>query len=143
MHKYAEFLDPKMRSPFSLFICDLDRYKKINDNYGHKAGDAILQNVAGILAQHCRDNDSVYRWGGDEFVMVMPGTDLEECKKIADEIRTDVKDSSVTVSVLPIKVTMSIGCCLYDRSKTIEENINVADDKLFTAKDSGRNKVFG
>ena len=143
MHKYSEYLDPNMRSPFSIFICDLDRYKKINDNYGHKAGDAILQNVAGILAQHCRDNDSVYRWGGDEFVMVMPGTDLEECKKIADEIRIDVKDSSVTVSVLPIKVTMSIGCCLYDRSKTIEENINVADDKLFTAKDSGRNKVFG
>lgn len=143
MHKYAEFLDPKMRSPFSVFICDLDRYKKINDNYGHQAGDAVLQNVAGILAEHCGNNDTAYRWGGDEFVFVMPGTDTEECKKRADEIRLAVKDSSVKVSVLPIKVTISVGCCLYDRNKSIEENISVADDNLLSAKGSGRNCVVG
>lgn len=142
MHKYAEFLDPKMSSPFSIFICDLDRYKKINDNYGHNAGDAVLKNVASILSQHCGDLDTAYRWGGDEFVFVMPGTDLEECKQRADEIRQAVKDSSVTVSVLPIKVTMSAGCALYNRSKSIEENIAAADDNLFSAKDSGRNQVY-
>ena len=143
MHKYAEYLDPKMTSPFAMFICDLDRYKKINDNYGHKAGDAVLQNVAGILAQHCREHDTAYRWGGDEFVMVMPGTDMEECKQIANEIREDVKNSPVTVSVLPIKVTMSAGCCLYNRAKSIEENVSVADENLLIAKDNGRNRVEG
>lgn len=143
MHKYAEFLDPKFTSPFCVFICDLDKFKKINDNYGHTAADTVLQDIAGILAQHCRYNDSVYRWGGDEFVMVLPGTDLDECKKIADEIRLEVMKTSFKISVLPVKVTMSIGCCKYDRAKTIEENIAIADDNLFSAKDSGRNQVYG
>ncbi len=141
MHKYAEYLQPGMISPFAVFLCDIDKCKKINDNYGHQAGDEIVKNVAAILAQHCRTNDSVYRWDSDEFIMVMPATELEECKKIADEIREDIMNSPVKVSVLPIKSTASFGCILYDRKKTIEENVSLADDKLFTAKDNGRNQV--
>jgi len=143
MHKYAEYLQVGMKSPFAVFICDIDRFKRINDNYGHNIGDLIIKNVAGILSKHCPEHANAYRWGGDEFVVVMPGTELEECKRIAEEVRVEVKDSQVKASVLPIKATMSFGCSLYDRAKSIEENFAQADDNLYTAKDNGRNQVYG
>lgn len=142
MHKYAYYLQPEKTSPICIFICDIDRYKRVNDNYGHNAGDLVLQNVASILAENSVEQYTAYRWGGDEFVMFMPCTSLEEGKAVAEKVRTAVKESSVQAGVLPIKITMSFGCTLYDRNKTLEENISVADNCLFTAKDSGRNCVF-
>ena len=122
---------------------DPDFNSDIDKQTGYITLSVLVMPVAGVLAQHCRDYDSVYRWRDDEFVMVMPATDLDECKRIADEIRVDLMNSPFIISVLPVKVTMSFGCCKYDRAKTIEENIAVADENLFCAKDSGRNNVYG
>ena len=75
--------------------------------------------------------------------MVLPGADLEECKKIAEDIRAEIKDTPFKANGIAINTSMSFGCIKYDINKTIEENIAVADDNLFTAKDSGRNQVYG
>ncbi len=142
-HKYSEFIDTAAGKPVSLFLCDIDRYKKFNDNYGHTVGDDGIVYVADILRKHLRDGDSVYRWGGDEFVMVLPDTDLEGCKQIAEEVKADLNESRFKASGIPVKITLSFGCIQYDVRKSVKDNMAVADDYLFTAKDDGRNRVFG
>ncbi len=142
-HKYEEYIDTLADKPISMILCDIDRYKKFNDNYGHTIGDDGIVYVAEKLKQHLRDDDSVYRWGGDEFILLLPDTDLEGCKQIAEEIRADFNDSKFKANGIPVKITLSFGCLRYNVNKSVKDNIAVADDYLFTAKDDGRNRVYG
>ena len=125
----------------SFFICDLDKFKKVNDTYGHNAGDKILKHVADILASGCNETDAIYRWGGEEFIMIMCGADLKECVDKAEELRQKVEDSPCNVDGIHVRSTLSFGVCKFNPDLSIEDNINIADDKLYTAKDSGRNQV--
>ena len=83
----------------------------------------------------------MYRWGGEEFVMVMRDTDLEGAVKKAEEIRVKLMESDIDADGTTIRCTMSFGCTRFDPHKSIEENISAADEKLYTAKETGRNKV--
>lgn len=141
-HKYSVYLKPSNIKPLSMFICDLDKFKKINDDYGHNAGDAALGFVAKLISSHARESDTVYRWGGDEFIMLMGNTPLEECAEIAETIRAEIRDTQFFASGIPVNLSLSFGCIKYDIDKTIDENIAAADDNLFVAKDSGRNTVY-
>ena len=126
----------------SLFICDIDFFKKVNDTYGHNAGDAVLKHVAEIFRRNSRICDGVYRWGGEEFIVIMPDTNLTSAAEAAERIRRIVEESVCHFEDLDIKVTMSFGCTQIDPIKSIEDNINDADAKLYTAKENGRNRVI-
>lgn len=126
----------------SLFICDIDFFKKVNDTYGHNAGDAVLKHVASNFRQNSRICDGVYRWGGEEFIVIMPDTSAEQAAEAADRLRTCIMDSVCHFEDLDIKVTMSFGVTQLDPSKSIEDNIKDADEKLYKAKESGRNRVI-
>ena len=139
--KYKDYLIPDSGKTMSLFISDIDKFKTVNDTYGHNAGDDVLRFTAGLLESFCGDNASVYRWGGEEFVMIMRDTDLEGAVQKAEEIRLKLMDSDIEADGNTIRRTMSFGCARFDPAKTIEENISAADEKLYTAKETGRNKV--
>jgi diguanylate cyclase (GGDEF)-like protein len=137
--KYQAVLDSGR--PLSMFICDIDKFKRVNDTYGHNAGDDVLSFTAGQLSGACRENDSIYRWGGEEFIMLMPDTELAESVDIANAIREKIAASEVTADGNTLTVTMSFGCHKFEPGLTIEENISRADEHLYAAKEGGRNRV--
>ena len=139
--QFREYLIPEAGKTMSVFICDIDKFKRVNDTYGHNAGDDVLIFTAELLESFCSEKDSVYRWGGEEFVMVMRDTDLDGAVKKAEEIRLKLMDSDIEADGNTIRCTMSFGCALFDPAKAIEENVSVADARLYTAKETGRNKV--
>lgn len=126
----------------SLFICDIDFFKKVNDTYGHNAGDAVLRHVAEQFRKNARPCDGIYRWGGEEFICIMPDTDLKTGAEIAEKLRIAVMESVCEFEDLKIKVTMSFGVNQLEAGKSAEDNIKTADEKLYTAKESGRNRVI-
>lgn len=126
----------------SLFICDIDFFKKVNDTYGHNAGDAVLKHVADILRKNCRVCDGVYRWGGEEFIVILPVTDIDSTARIADRIRCLIKESVCHYNGYDIQITVSFGCARIDPALSIEENIKIADEKLYEAKKNGRDCVM-
>lgn len=133
---------PREGRTASLFICDIDFFKKVNDTYGHNAGDAVLVHVAGILEANAPEGCGVYRWGGEEFIIVFPDDTVSGAAQTAEKIRSTVEASVCRFEELEIKVTMSFGCTGLSPEKTIEDNISIADEKLYTAKESGRNRVI-
>lgn len=139
--RYKDYLIPGTDKTMSLFICDIDKFKNVNDTYGHNAGDDILEFTAHLVDSFCTGNDCVYRWGGEEFVMVMCDTELEDAVIKAESIRTKLMGTEITADGNTLHCSLSFGCALFDPQKSIEENISVADEKLYTAKETGRNKV--
>lgn len=141
--KFTKILtDPENLHDISLFICDIDFFKKVNDTYGHNAGDAVLRHVAQILYRNMRICDGVYRWGGEEFIAILPDTDMNGAAETAERIRKTIMASVCHFEELDIKITMSFGVTTIDRGKPIEDNIKDADEKLYKAKESGRNIVI-
>ena len=139
--KYKDYLIPGSGKIMSVFIGDIDKFKRVNDTYGHNAGDDVLIFTAELLESFCSEKDSVYRWGGEEFVMVMRDTDLDGIVKKAEEIRLKLQGSEIIADGNTLNCTMSFGCSLFEPTKSIEENISNADERLYTAKETGRNKV--
>lgn len=128
----------------SLLMIDVDRFKKINDKYGHTVGDRILQAVADMFKMYSRHVDTVARYGGEEFAIVLPETDREQAKIVAERLRKDVEKMEIYVEELEknLKTTISIGISSYPvNAETQEELIESADKALYRAKSTGRNKV--
>ena len=121
----------------ALIICDIDFFKKVNDTFGHNAGDAVLKHVAKILSAH----GNVYRWGGEEFLIVLDGAKISEAADLAEKIRLAIIDSVCLFDDKKISVTMSFGVAEINRALSLEENIKVADERLYRAKETGRNRV--
>lgn len=138
--KYNKVLDEGR--DLSMFICDIDKFKRVNDTYGHNAGDDVLSSVAQIMSDACEENQCVYRWGGEEFIMIMTNTTLEQCVAKAESIRKTIEKTPMNADGTIIDVTMSFGCRQFDSELSIEENVSVADGFLYTAKESGRNCVI-
>lgn len=126
----------------SLIICDIDFFKKVNDTYGHNAGDAVLKHTAEMFGKNCPNGANIYRWGGEEFIIVLPDKNLAGAAEAAEKLRFAIEKSVCRFEGLEIKVTMSFGCTGIDPEKSIEDNIQVADEKLYKAKESGRNIVI-
>lgn len=129
---------------FSLMMLDIDHFKKVNDTYGHVAGDAVLKSLAAILTQQVRDIDSVARFGGEEFVIILPETDGSGAKIMAERIRKTIAGSPFTLpDGVKIDVTVSIGIsCFPHCAINTEALLERADQALYLAKNSGRNQVF-
>lgn len=140
---YEEILkDTSADRNVSLIICDIDFFKKVNDTYGHNAGDAVLRHVASMFRTNARPGDGIYRWGGEEFLVVLPDTNKEQAIDIAERLRTSVMESVCHFEELNIKVTMSFGLTVLNMDNPIEENIKIADERLYKAKEGGRNRVI-
>ena len=141
--KYEPVLKkPDNAVPISMIMCDIDFFKKVNDTYGHNAGDAVLAYVANVLRTSVRSNDGSYRWGGEEFILVLPEANLKAAVNVAERIRKRIEDSVITFEGTDIRITMSFGCASLTPEKTAEENIEVADGRLYRAKETGRNRVI-
>lgn len=127
-------------------MIDIDYFKKINDTYGHAAGDLVLKTVSKVIKQQLRDYDTAGRYGGEEFVILLPYTKIEEAKMVAERLRKAVENKKIDISKIvqdkvEINITISLGAAEYqagDYEKTVIKN---ADKALYKAKETGRNKV--
>ena len=129
-------------SPFSLLLMDLDRFKLINDNYGHETGDKILSGVSEIAKVALRSCDWIGRWGGEEFIAILPDTGEEEACAIAERLREKIEQFSIQLNGQSIKTTISIGVSSYPRDGDAPDLlIRAADAALYEAKKTGRNRV--
>lgn len=122
----------------SLIYMDIDFFKKINDTYGHDAGDTILKEIALIVREVLRVSDYPFRWGGEEFIIVCPSTTISDVKILAERLRERIAQNNFTTAH---KVTVSIGITQYHDNEVVDEMIKRADQALYQAKESGRNKV--
>lgn len=128
----------------SLIMFDIDHFKKINDSYGHLAGDHVLKHLAMVIKSRIRREDILSRYGGEEFSIILPEIDLENAIQFAEKIRKLVEKAVFTFEDTEIPVTISIGVTNYDTQQAdVSEFIKVADEKLYEAKQAGRNRVVG
>lgn len=128
----------RYNSPLSLILIDLDKFKQVNDTYGHLVGDQVLELGAKILRASVRQSDSVARWGGEEFMVLCPESDLELACQIAEKLRVAI-ESTVFPGVG--KVTGSFGVACYSKHESVHSMIEKADQALYKAKHQGRNQV--
>jgi diguanylate cyclase (GGDEF)-like protein len=128
----------RQRTPLSCIFIDIDRFKRINDTYGHQAGDRLLREISDLLRRTLRAYDILVRWGGEEFLLILPGVTLEQARKLAERIRGAVE--RLDTDGLG-QVTISAGTAALDGSYDFETMLMTADRRLYEAKSSGRNAV--
>ncbi|RMH54534.1 MAG: GGDEF domain-containing protein [Candidatus Hydrogenedentota bacterium] len=131
--------------PLSLLICDIDRFKRINDTYGHLAGDAVIVHIARLLRNRVRISDTVARYGGEEFVVILPGTPVSGANEIAERIREMIEATPAGVhgptGEVSVPLTISIGGTELNDGDSLADLIERADQALYSAKRGGRNRV--
>lgn len=119
-------------------MLDLDKFKSVNDTYGHQAGDEVLKELALILKTNVRESDIVGRWGGEEFIIIAPNTNMEDAVKLAEKLREKISEFKFSFAG---HKTGSFGVATYRVGDDEKSLIKRADDALYHAKESGRNKV--
>ncbi len=129
----------RRREAMTLLFLDLDHFKRVNDDHGHHFGDLALQATARCLKKHCRPYDTIVRWGGEEFVVLLRATDEQAALHFAERIRLAVQKGFEPV--LPFSLTISIGLAQYQENDSLETLTGRADKALYHAKQTGRNKV--
>jgi len=125
----------------SFILCDLDHFKTINDTRGHDAGDQVLRAVSTALRTELRDSDAIARWGGEEFLVVLPGTDSQHARRLAERLRQTVADLHVTQGDTHFGVTMTLGVACMLPGESSEQAIARADTALYDGKREGRDRV--
>ena len=128
-------------NPLSLVVWDVDLFKRINDDYGHAAGDKALKTIATLLAEQVRETDYLARYGGEEFVLIMPGANSKAAKVVAEKLRKTVEDSGFHFKGKPVSITISAGISEFKKNDTTGSVFERADKALYAAKEGGRNKV--
>ena len=128
--------------PFSIILGDIDFFKKINDMYGHECGDYVLKSIAKIMKSSKRQLDVICRWGGEEFIALLPETDLQGGEKYAEKIRQKISSNTFHFRDNTFKATICFGVVIFDLTMSLKEVINSADKCLYKAKSEGRNRVI-
>ncbi len=141
MEEQKQYYKSEPNAKFIVLLMDIDHFKKVNDTYGHQAGDEVLKIVSSTIKENSRKVDLVARWGGEEILVVLVDTDLGTGKTIAERIRTKVEEAVATVDGNDIKVTISIGVQSMYMVGSFDKAITHADEALYKAKSTGRNKV--
>lgn len=124
-----------------IVFMDIDRFKAINDQYGHRVGDIALKMVSRTLANAMRSTDFLARWGGEEFIAILPGLDRAQLKLFADRLRALVEKSSATISNGTLVVTISVGAVVAKPGDKVDDVIHRADELMYASKSAGRNRV--
>lgn len=128
----------RYKTPFSTIMLDLDKFKNVNDTYGHQVGDQTLKETAKILVENCRKVDIVGRWGGEEFLILCPETDLSGANNSANNLREIIEKKNFPVIE---KITASFGVSSYRDGDDLQSVLGRADQALYQAKEKGRNRV--
>lgn len=140
---YADVIEPVVKADkAAIIMCDIDHFKRVNDTYGHNAGDAVLVHVANYLQNSVVGKGDVFRWGGEEFIMLLPKYTLEQAVEHAEDLRKLVEASVCTFDGTDIKVTMSFGVKALTLEETADRNVELVDENLYKAKEGGRNRVI-
>ena len=126
----------------SLIVCDVDKFKSINDNYGHQAGDKVLQLISRQVKKGTRQTDLLARYGGEEFVAILPGTDIESALQVAEKIRLEVAKSPFHFKGKRVQITISCGVASFTKGCTHQQIFEKADKALYRAKENGRNQCL-
>lgn len=127
---------------FALIMADIDFFKKVNDQYGHDGGDHVLKSIAQRLRMHLRQEDVLARWGGEEFLILLPESDLQGAMVLADRLRRAICEQPFHYNNFDFIVTMTFGLTPYAPSMSLDKNIIVADQALYIGKQRGRNQVY-
>lgn len=142
--KFSENLDSEIQrskryhQPLSLIMCDVDHFKSVNDTYGHQAGDEVLIGIADVFKACLRNTDVYARWGGEEFIVLLAQTALEDAKLVAEKLRQQIANIHIKDNV---QVTASFGVSCFDEDEDVSPLVKRADDALYEAKNNGRNRV--
>ena len=142
--RIEEFLEHQIRqgeryhSPFSIILIDIDHFKKVNDTYGHEVGDLVLKAVVNLVKLNIREADVLARWGGEEFVILVPSLELEAASKVAEKVRLSLYGHHIPKAA---RVTASFGVAQFYPGANIRDLVKNADTALYHSKDSGRNCV--
>lgn len=131
--------------PFGILFCDVDKFKQVNDTYGHDVGDLVLKAVAKTLSGNLRASDIVCRWGGDEFLVILPNIDLQTLSQIAEKVLRIIEKTRVTIgsgdNQRIVKVTSSIGGTVARLDDTVESLLKRADELMYRSKRAGANQA--
>ena len=130
----------KDTKPYCVILGDIDDFKRINDTYGHAAGDEVLRRVSAIILKNTGDNGIVCRWGGEEILIILNGVN-DFCYDIVEQIRLDIQNMSFTFERREIRVTMTFGFSDYGEAMSVEKLVSIADAKLYKGKRNGKNQV--
>lgn len=126
---------------FSVVLIDLDLFKRVNDNYGHDAGDLVLQQFSDLTRTIVRQSDITARWGGEEFLLLLPDTTLLQALTLAERLRSEVAATEFRHHDQVLPVTISAGVCSISKANSVNELLKQADIQLYNAKDAGRNRI--
>lgn len=135
-------------TPMCCMMLDVDYFKKVNDTYGHAAGDCVLKDVSEIIKSEIREYDIACRYGGEEFFIILPQTNIKEASLVAQRLRKVIEESKMDIreagleDISHLKVTVSIGVCAYENTMSANEVAHKADKALYEAKETGRNRVI-
>jgi diguanylate cyclase len=132
------------KTPLSLVMCDIDHFKRVNDAFGHQVGDEIIKMFARVIEAGVREEDTVIRYGGEEFAIILPMTDQDAAKTIAERVRKQFESKKLTIRETNQKIgqlTASFGVAQYRVGDDSETLVQRADAKLYDAKSAGRNRV--
>ncbi len=134
----------RLHEPLSVVMCDIDHFKRVNDQHGHQAGDSVLKQFATLLKKAARGIDRVGRYGGEEFLFLLPGTVLDAAVTFADRVRREVAQHTFTFDGGTLHRTMSCGIAAWPHPRITHEDtlIKAADDALYVAKEMGRDRVI-
>ncbi|ASF16671.1 diguanylate cyclase [Shewanella xiamenensis] len=129
------------QTPISVLLVDIDHFKKVNDSYGHSIGDLVLKTVTNLLRSQLKQQDILCRWGGEEFLVLLPEMDLSHAAELAERFRDSISQRELKVNGVHIAITVSIGVAEYQKLEPAEDLIKRADLALYQAKEAGRNQV--
>lgn len=131
----------KTKNNFSIILADIDHFKYINDTFGHNFGDQVLKSVSKNLITTVQDKGIVSRWGGEEFLILLPETNILPAKTLAEDIRQSIQNEIIIYNDSPVSVTLTLGVTVNKDFETIDDTIRNSDDALYAGKNNGRNCV--
>lgn len=132
----------RSKTIFSLIMLDVDRFKLINDTYGHDQGDVVLQHLTTILKQNLRSKDILSRWGGEEFLILLPDTDIQESFLMANKLRTTVEENPANNRLIYYTISLGVGTFNQEYTGELDSLLIAIDQALYQAKQNGRNQVI-
>lgn len=129
------------KRPFCIVMADIDKFKSVNDTYGHQVGDQVLKHMAKLIKENIRKTDFAFRYGGEEFMIMLVNADVRNAVHVSEQIRKKLEATNFSLKDLSFNVTSSFGVAQFSADDTPESCIKLADSRLYTAKQTGRNKI--
>ena len=132
---------PTCNTGFSVILFDIDNFKYINDTYGHLIGDYVIKHIAETITKNTRSSDNCFRYGGDEFAILLLDTTIDQARKVAEKIRRIIEKTAICIDDIKLKVTVSMGVAPFNQEGQVNNIVNRADENLYLSKKQGKNRV--